>query len=385
MTSFNGMNFSSSAIPSSQPKSNVQPISYNQAYQNQLKVTPTLDPNPNNVHSVVGGMAFNAAGDPIGPAADYSGGSAPAPTATDTSGSGGGGGSVTYVTAAPAPVSNWSPQDEAAYQQGVQVANNGLARIPNQLAIADANIGDQYNQQNNSLNSSKDAAQSSYNNSTTQNKQQFVTNKNTITDQASQGINSLLRLLGMHGAGGSSTALFSAPEAVATHAAQQRSGAGQTYAANQQGLDTNWNNFLTDFGNKQKQLNDWQTQQLNQAQSQADTNKQSLLATLAQLNGNRTAAQGGNGVAAEQPYIDQINQLSGQIDSLGRFSPTYTGTTPVYTPKSLDSYAIQSAGGPQLVGQSGALADMTMPYFNLLVNGQKKDQQNQALQPVAAQ
>lgn len=287
---------------------------------------------------------------------------------TDTSGSGG----ATYLTSAPAPVSNWLPTDEAAYQQGVQIANNQLARIPSQLDVAMGNISSQYGQQNNALDSSKNAAQGQYDTSTTQNKQQFVTNKNTIGDEASQGLLSLQRLLGLHGAGGSSAYMFAAPEAVATHASQQRSGAGQTFAQNQQGLDTNWNNFLGDFKNKQAQLTDWRSQQEQQARSTADTNKQNLLASLAQLTGNRTAAQGGNGVAAEQPYIDQINGLGNEIDSLGRFNPTYSGTTPVYTPKSLDSYNIQQVAGPQTQGGS-ALTDATTPFLSLLL-GQKKDQ-----------
>lgn len=295
---------------------------------------------------------------------------APAPAPT------GGGTSYAAAPAAPAPPA-YDPNQVAAYDQAIGTTNAALGRLPNQLGIADANVNDEFGVKNNELISAKADANHQYDTGTTQNGQSYVTNKNTITDHASQGLHSLLRLLGAHGAGGSSDYLYSAPQAVAHDASQQRSGAGQTFGQNQISLDTNWNSFQAKDKNSHDQLNDWGTQQHNQAHIQSEQSKQSLLQQLADLSSKKAAYMGGNGVTASQPYLDQVNNSANLVDNLGRFHPTYSGVTPVYTAPELSTYTVQSAGGPQIAQNPNS--SQNSPLLSLLLGGNKKDQ-NQ-LQP----
>lgn len=249
-------------------------------------------------------------------------------------------------------------------QSLIDLINGSINRLPTELDIAKGNIQSQFNTNNNQLDSGELQAQNSYNTSTGQNTQQFVTNKDQINDQASGGLRSLLRVLGQHGAGGSSAALYAAPDAVGTLATQQRSGAGQTYGQNQQGLDTNFNNYQTGYGDSKKQLNDWLTQQNNSAQSTSDQAKQGLLQQLAGLQPT---------VAAAQPYIDQINGLAGQVDQLGKLNPTYTGTTPTYTAPDVKSYTVNQTGAPVLGGGGNGTSGGSISPALSFILGQQKD------------
>jgi hypothetical protein len=266
----------------------------------------------------------------------------------------------------------YNPSQVQQYDQSIGVLKNALNRSGNQLGIAQENINNQYGTNLNELDSAKQQAQNSYNTSGTQNQQSLRTNKNTINDQASVGLRGLLRTLGMYGAGGSSTAQYTAPGAVAAQATQQRNGAGQTFATNQQNLDTNWNNFGVQDNQSRQKLNDWKSQQLNSAQSQSDTAKQSLLQQLADLQGTRAAYTGGNYALAAQPYADQANALSTQIDNLAQINPTYTGVVPTYTAPTLSSYEAK-ANTAVTPGQSTS-GDYTSPYLQMLLGLKKQNQ-----------
>lgn len=261
------------------------------------------------------------------------------------------------------------PQAQALFNQNSGILNAALGRLPNQLAIAQSNTQGQFNQNNNELDSGKANTDQQYGQSTNQNQQQFVTNKNQINDQASSGLRSLLRVLGQHGAGGSSAALYAAPDAVGQVASQQRSGAGQTFGQNQQALDTNYNQYVSGYDNSKKQLSDWLSQQQNSNQAKADSAKADLLHTLAGLQPN---------VAAAQPFVDQINSLSSEVDNLGKLNPTYTGTTPVYNAPDVASYTVNQTGAPVLGGGGNGTGAGSTPFLNFLL-GQQKDR-NQ-LQP----
>jgi hypothetical protein len=269
----------------------------------------------------------------------------------------------------------YDPSVLAQYDQAIGTSNSALGRLAGQLGIAQGNINTTYGQKNNELESSKAAAKSSYDTSSTQNSQQYRTNKNTIADQASNGLRGLQRLLGAYGAGGSSDAKYVAPQAVTQQASQQQAGAGQTYAGNQQGLDTNWGNFQMGFDNNKKQLEDWKNQQLNQVQAQSESTKQDLLSKLADLTGKRAAYQGGSYTGAAQPFLDQANALSGQIDQLAKINPTYTGTTPTYEAAPLSSYV---NNGSAAVGGQNALEQSSTPFLSLLL-GQQKDKRQLGL------
>lgn len=273
------------------------------------------------------------------------------------------GGTGSYAPAPPA-------YDQAVVDQfdtGIGSLEAAMNRLPGQLNIARANIGDQFNQSQNRLQSAFDGAKKSYTSDSTSNMQSLRTNKNNIMDQASGGLRGLLRTLGMYGAVGSDRQL--AGNAVADQATQQRSGAGSVFSQNQRGLDTNWGNFQNEDKNRRKELTDWRRQQEQQVEAQSNTTKQDLLTRLAELRGQRAAAIGGSFKGAAQPYLDQANALSGRIDELARFRPTFDGKTPTYNAPTLSSYQLGQA--PQVsIGQT---AGAGTPAINAILGINPQD------------
>lgn len=255
------------------------------------------------------------------------------------------------------------------FDTAINTTQNALNRLPTQLEIAQGNINTQYNTNKNELDTTRKNAENSYGTSTTQNKQNYRTDKNQIADTASNGLRGLLRTLGAMGAGGSSEGRFVAPQAVTEQATIERSGAGQNFAQNQQSLDTNWNNFLGEDANSRKKLDDWKTQQSDNVTSQSKTTKQTLLSKLADLVGQKAAYTGGNYNVAAQPFIDQANALSGEIDNLAKINPTYTGTTPVYNAPTLGSYTVDPNAQ---VSTQNAVEQSATPFLSLLLNSRNK-------------
>lgn len=259
------------------------------------------------------------------------------------------------------------PNQIGLYDQAISSVQNNIGRLPGQLKTAFSNIADQYGVGINQLDSSRQQAESDYQGQTTQNSQNYRTDKNIIADQASQGLRGLLRTLGAFGAGGSSDARFVAPQAVSQQASIQRSGAGQNFSQNQSNVDGNWSRFQSQDENERKKLADWQTQQRQQAETQSQTTRQSLLQKLAELTGAKASYTGGNYAQAAQPYIEQAQALNPQIDALARFKPTYSGNTPVYEAAPLDSYNASGTGAQ--VGQN-ALESTNSPYLAMLLGQQ---------------
>lgn len=266
---------------------------------------------------------------------------------------------------------NYAVQNAGAISllnQSGNTVQNALNRLPGQLDIALGNIGTQYNQRNNELQSGFDQSQNQYNQSTTQNSQNLRSNKNTINDQASSGLRGLQRLLGARGAVGSDMGL--AGQAVSDVASAQNAGAGQTYAQNQQGLDTNWGNYGNQFENERRKLGDWRSQQESSARAQSATTRQDLLSKLADIQGQIGAARGGSYASSAQPYLDQANALSGQIDALGRLNPTYTGSTPTYEAAPLSSYS--TGNGATIASNAAGGGGLNTPWLNTLLGNDKK-------------
>lgn len=256
--------------------------------------------------------------------------------------------------------------------QGAGVLQNSLNRLPGQLDIAKGNINTQFGQKNNELDSTFNQNQNSYNNQSTQNQQTLRTNKNAINDQSSSGLRGLQRLLGAYGAVGSDLGV--AGQAVANRATQQNAGAGQTFAGNQSSLDTNFGNFKNQLDNERKKLADWKNSQLSNADQQSLTTRQDLLSKLADIQGQISAARGGSYASSAQPFLDQANALSGQIDNLGRLNPTYDGTTPVYNAPTLSSYNVANPASFGF-GGNGTAASSGTPFLNLLLGKNDKTKQ----------
>lgn len=286
----------------------------------------------------VNGSSFVDGLTPNIPVLDFGDPSSPSSPAYTGGYSSGGGGGTSAASANRAQINQYNEVADQ-YQRAID-------RLPSQLDISLSNIGQQYNTNRNELNSSRAAQENAYNTSTTQNQQNLRSNKNTIADQQSSGLRGLMRTLGAYGAVGSDLGV--AGQAVADAASLQRAGAGQTFAQNQQGLDTNWNNYLGEFANQERKLNDWRGNQERFARQENLRNKQSLLQQLADARGQATALGGGSFLAGARPIIGQAEALQGEIDSLGRVvDQQYTGNTPTYQAAPLGSYLAGALGQTQ--------------------------------------
>lgn len=255
---------------------------------------------------------------------------------------GGGGGAYSGGGIASRPAIDYNAVGQ--YDQSIGMLDDALNRLGVQLGIAQGNINGTYGTRSNELNTAKTNNEGNYKNSSTENQQSLRTNRNAILDQQSAGLRGLLRQLGAFGAVGSDMQV--AGGAVADVASQQNSGAGQTFATNQRGLDTNWNNYLGEWANSKKRLDDWKGEQIRSAEQQSLSQRQSLLTQKADLSGQRSAAMGGKYAGGAESGLNQARALSGQIDNLGRINPTYDGTAPQYTAPELSSYT-QPGAAPQ--------------------------------------
>ncbi len=255
------------------------------------------------------------------------------------------------------------PGTLAQYDQSIGLTNTALGRLGTQLNSGNQGIDTAYTDALNQLLLNKNQGQTAYNSSKLSNSQNYVKAKNTVGVNAGNNLSGLLRLLGARGAGGSSAALISAPGAVARQATQQRAGIGQDFAQNLQGLDTNWNNFLTGYNNQVSSAGSQKDRQKQQLQQSIDTNRSSLLQSLATLNSQKAAATGGNPSAAAQPYLDQANSV---LDRLANYSVAPINyQTQAYNAPSLASYTTTNQT-PTYQGQS-APNDYYSPYLQALL------------------
>lgn len=266
----------------------------------------------------------------------------------------------------------------AQYDPAIQQQQAALGRVGNQQTIAQQNADTAYNQALNQLNQQKALDQQTYNANTNSTKQDFVSAKNTIGTNAGNSLNSLLRLLGAHGAGGSSAALISAPGAVAQQATGQRTGASNTYGKNLQSLDTNWGNYVNSFNQNVSAQGIKHQNDINAAIASSDQNRASILNQLADLFGKRASIQGGNVSAAQAPYLAQVNQFQTEADNLGRQTPVPQVAPLVYNAPDLANYTVNPNAAPTVQGQAQA-NDYTSPYLAALLG--KKQQSTAAAAP----
>lgn len=268
----------------------------------------------------------------------------------------------------------------AAYNQSIQNQQAALNRQNSVYNSGYANAQSAYNDAVNQLNQGKALANQTYTKNVGQTKQDYVGAKNTISSNAGSSLNSLLRLLGAHGAGGGSAALYGAPQAVTRQATLQRNDASGTYGKNMQALDTGWNNYLDAYQQNLTAADRQRQNDINKAKSTVDQSRASILQTLADLFGKRTAIGGGDAQAAAQPYLNQANQYLNEAAALGRGVPVPRVAPAVYTAPSLADYTVNPNATPTVEGQAQT-TDYTSPYLAALL-GKKQD--NTAAVPIGA-
>ncbi len=224
------------------------------------------------------------------------------------------------------------------YNGIISQKNNAIDELSNTLKNDLDEIEGNYNTYKNEQQSAYNKAQSEYDNSSKQNLQSLITNRNSITDNAAHGLRGLTRVLGAMGAGGGSVARYNAPDAVKSQADQENANAGLTFAQNQANLDTDWGNYKNDWENDKKKLEDWRTGQIKSAKQNIEKQRINLLDQLSELYGNRATygADLGNSINDITNRIKSANQT---IRDLGTYQkPQYTGMTATYEAPALSTY-----------------------------------------------
>lgn len=259
--------------------------------------------------------------------------------------------------------------DTAAYDQAIGNTNSAIGRLGSQFTSGNSAIDSSYQNALNQLLLGRNQSQNAYDTSKQQATQGYVGAKNTIGTNAGASLQGLQRLLGSRGAGGSSAFTQAAPEAVARQATQQRAEAGNQFGQNNQALDTNFNNYLTGYNNSVADVGNQRDQQRQGLQSNIENNRATLLQSLAQLTAQRSQAQGGNGVAESQPFLDQANGILNAQSSYNVAPINYQ--TQAYNAPDLASYTTNPQAAPTFQGQP-AQNDYFSPYLATLLG--KKQQ-----------
>jgi hypothetical protein len=261
------------------------------------------------------------------------------------------------------------PATLAQYDQGIGNTQAALGRLGDQFNSGNSQIDASYQNAINQLLLGKNQANTAYDTNKHQTATDYVSSKNTIGANAGSSLNGLQRLLGSRGAGGGSAATIAAPGAVTRQATIQRGQASNTFGANNQALDTNWNNYLTGYNNEVSSAGNQRDTQRQQLQQSVDNNRATLLQTLASLSGQRSAAQGGNGAASAQPYLDQANSV---LDHLANYNVSPINyQTQAYQAPDLAQYIVNPNATPTFQGEAQT-SDYTSPYLAALLG--KKQQ-----------
>lgn len=254
-------------------------------------------------------------------------------TSNTTKRTSGGSGSTTTSSAQAAK----DAKMRSFYDNRINSINDTIDKLGGGLQNQLDRINGEYNTYKNEQESAYKKAKGEYDNSSKQNTQSLVANRNTITDNASHGLRGLQRVLGAMGAGGSSVARYNAPDAVKAQADQENANAGLTYSQNQQNLDTDWGNYQNDYENDKKKLEDWKNGQIAKEKQAVEERRVSLLEQLAEAIGNRS--QYGGDTNALGDVTNRIKSANSAIQEYGKYQqPNYNGISANYEAKPLSTY-----------------------------------------------
>lgn len=195
------------------------------------------------------------------------------------------------------------------------------------------NIEQGYNKSLSDTNNQESSALSGLETNRVTNARDRETNIGNINTDAHSAFSSLMSLLGHAGAGVSSAASTTAPQAVARDASGKRAGANQTFNSNESSINTAVDKTKQDY---QSALDDLLSQKNN-----AITNFESgLLGQEGQLEQqigaakiNRSQAGGQSYAQAEAGAANETNAVNGIQDRLNQIFKQYS--TPTFTPKAV--------------------------------------------------
>lgn len=214
--------------------------------------------------------------------------------------------------------------------QGLTGANDSLGRLDSQKQVGLGNIDKSYQDAYNKLLGTQQLATRDYTTNRNGQLNDYLAAKDQNGTVARNWLDNARRTLGSQGAGGGSAARYGIVNDA--NGMLQGSNAATTNTNNKNiiALDTangdNQNKFKNAFGDlaSQRQTNK------NDLTSKIESQRQSLLNTIAQLTGQKTIANGGDykaALAAANPYLSQIPSIQDKIDALA--------ATPAITPQAV--------------------------------------------------
>lgn len=166
------------------------------------------------------------------------------------------------------------------------------------------------------------------------------TNARTLAD-------SLRRILGMASGSGSSAYQFAAPNAIARYASGQRSGVLNDFGENERDLSLAERRATEDYDGLLQNIQEQANQRRQSLEGGVMEQRQGIFEELANLAAERAKLQGGGYdsiMSAQKPYMNRINSIQGNLDSLpSRFmTPFELNPVNVQAP-SLRDYTVDRA------------------------------------------
>lgn len=257
-----------------------------------------------------------------------------------------------------------------SFDQQIARTQSAINRLDSELNSGFSTIDASYQNALNQLLGGKNQAERNYGDNVNTTRTNYIAGKNTVGANAGNTLNSLQRLLGARGAGGSSAYSVTAPQTVSRQATLQRGDLANTFGSNMKSLDQAWGDFLQGYENQVSSAKSQREQQRNELQRSIDRNKASLLESLASLAGQRAQATGGSSIAASQPYLNQADAILNSIANYTVAPISYK--LDAYKAPSLASYTTNPNAAPTYQGQKST-TDYFSPYLAALLG---KKQQN---------
>lgn len=278
-------------------------------------------------------------------------------------------GTYNNLTTTPSTTTTNAPADAAISGQ----ASSALDTALQALDASNASVAASEGQQENELASNKATQQNAYGNTLTADSQGLTNAETGAKTQGNSDITSLDRLIASMGGGGSSVETQEVPSLVDRSVASNIAGADTTKATNDQSANVAWNTFLNQLGSQQQQLED-------QAGQQEATNMGAYNKTAQALQAIKSAAQSGSIDPSDLSY--ELESAVGSIPAVVNWTPSFSGTTPVYQTPSLSNFTLSPT---QIAAASGVAlptsgAD-TIPFLAALTGN---NQQQKTTAPATA-
>jgi len=215
-------------------------------------------------------------------------------------------------------------QDVAQYDSLIGQLQGQLGRADTGLNQGLTGLNDSFNRESSRANEQRSRALEGFETQRTDTTNDKLKAVGTVNSNARNLADSVRRILGLASGSGSSAYQFAAPNAVARTASTQRSGVNDTFGKNFRALDTAEDNAKVDFQNLLDDLSEQRNSKESGLRAGVIENKNSISQRLASAANDRARLTGANGVAAQQPFLNDINSRNAELDGLfARFRTPY--------------------------------------------------------------